>query len=340
MNTDRATETAGTLVSVIVPAYNGEKYITKCLSSILAQTYRSLEVIVIDDGSTDRTGEYADALAQQDPRLRVFHVENAGVSAARNRGMDLAAGSYLVFVDADDYLAQDCVEYLVSLLEKNGADMALSANCYTKKEETQTAQETAENMSSEDAVALLLSPAVIVGCWNKIFKKALLEDHNIRFSTDLFYGEGLTFITDAAQAARSVCVGNRKVYYYRRSNDASATTTFDIRKLYNGELALKTIGERISENNKNAQTMLMLHRCLFYLGGVTRLKANHLDRKHCEDYMRWLTYIRKNLPTLLQQKTVPTYRKLMLLGGCISPWLLAKLDILRRKRIFSNSIDG
>ena len=113
----------------------------------------------------------------------------------------------------------------------SGADFCFSKNCYTRSNESQVEQDKIETRSSTDATALLLSPQVIVGCWNKIYKKSFLDQHALRFSTNLFYGEGLSFITAAAQCCDIVGIGCRKVYYYRRNNELSATTKFSIEKI-------------------------------------------------------------------------------------------------------------
>lgn len=326
------------LVSVIVPAYNVEKYIEKCLSSISGQTYRNLEILVVDDGAKDRSGELADRAAERDARIRVIHQTNAGVSAARNRGIDEARGEYIVFVDGDDYLAPDYVEYMLALVKETGADYCLSKRCFTKEGEAQTRDEQVEMLPPTDATALLLSPEVIVGCWDKIYKKSWLDENNLRFSTELFYGEGLSFITTAAQLANCVGVGNRKVYYYRRNNQTSATTVFDIAKIYNGEKSIKLIEEKLHLQSPKVQTMLKLHLATFYLGAVVRILACGKKKDFAEDCKRWMAYVRRIYPTLLRSKEVSVYRKLMLLGGCISPWFVMKLDVIRRKRIAENSI--
>lgn len=190
----------------------------------------------------------------------------------------------------------------------------------------------------EEATALLLSPRIIVGCWNKLFKRQWLLENKILFSTDLVYGEGLEFITSAAQAATSVCVGDRRVYYYRRNNYASATTRFNIEKMYNGLASLERIKQKISKPSKSIEIMWRLHRCLFCMGAVVRLETYNKKNEYRYDYNTWLRYIRKETPPLLVKKQVPLYRKILLLGTCISPKLMSVLDTKRRKGIASRSV--
>lgn len=205
-------EEKNAIISFIVPCYNVEQYIEKCILSIANQTIKDIEIIPIDDGSPDNTGKILDRLANGDSRIKVIHKQNAGVSAARNSGLDVATGEYIVFVDGDDYLAPDYVDYMLKLAYKNDSDFVMSQNCYTQENEPQISKDTIKTMSPSEATALLISPRVIVGCWNKMFKREFINNSALSFSTTLFYGEGLTFITKASQLANSVTVGNRKVY--------------------------------------------------------------------------------------------------------------------------------
>lgn len=113
------------MVSVIVPVFNVKPYLAECLDSIIHQTYTDLQIILIDDGSTDGSGAVCDAYAAKDARIRVVHQENRGLSAARNRGIELATGEYLNFVDSDDYLLPDCIETLLKLCIEHDADMSI-----------------------------------------------------------------------------------------------------------------------------------------------------------------------------------------------------------------------
>ena len=111
-------------ISVIVPVYKVEKYIHKCVDSILNQTFSDIEVILVDDGTPDRCGEICDAYGEQDSRVKVIHKENGGLSDARNAGMPHASGEYIIFIDSDDYIESDMLEYMYTRLTEAGADMA------------------------------------------------------------------------------------------------------------------------------------------------------------------------------------------------------------------------
>lgn len=319
------------LVSVIVPAYNVEKYIEQCIRSILKQSYKQLEVIVVDDGSTDSTGEILKQMQKDDDRLIAISQENCGVSCARNKGIEKASGDYLVFVDGDDYLASDCIFYLLQLVLETKTDFGLSLNCYSKVGEPQIENEKVIVLSSEDATALLLSPRMFVGCWNKIYSRQFIIDNNLLFEENLFYGEGLAFITSVAQRANAISVGERKVYYYRRNNKSSATSTFDIRKIKNGDHALEVIDKSLVERTPKIEATLLQHKCMFRVGALSRMCAYGLDNQYKDNYKNYLSFLRKNLKVLLLNRYITIYRKFLVLCCCVSPFFVGKLDILRRK---------
>lgn len=126
------------LISVIVPIYNVEKYVRKCLDSLVAQTLREIEVICIDDGSTDRSGEIADEIARDDARFRVIHTENRGLSAARNRGIDEARSQWLMFVDSDDWVSPEFCRVPYEAAIEYGADLVIFGAYVVKREKIYT----------------------------------------------------------------------------------------------------------------------------------------------------------------------------------------------------------
>ena len=325
-------------VTVVIPAYNVENYIEKCVESILKQSYTCSEIIVVDDGSTDKTPMLIDKIAKCNPLIRVIHKENAGVSSARNDGIELSHGDYIVFVDGDDWLAPDFVDYMISLVRESDADFGLSINCFTQKDEPQVQQAFKKILSPVEGAALLLSPTVIVGCWNKIYKKSMLINQGIRFSTQLFYGEGLNFITLVAQKSNRIAVGNRKVYYYRRNNAMSATTKFNIKSIYNGEQALNMIENSFAEHSEELDDMMLLHRAMYNFGAVVKIINNNKKSEYKENYTRWMSFNRKNIIKIVKSRYISLYRKGLLLGGCVLPRLIALLDTVRRKRIAANSV--
>lgn len=171
-----------TLISVIIPVYNVERYIKKCVISVLNQDCKQLEILLIDDGSTDASGKICDELAGTDTRIRVFHQKNQGLSAARNRGIDAAKGDYLGFVDADDYIEPDMYSMLLHNLEEEQADMSFCA--YKKEFEgdgsvvSPTLVNEKQCMERAQLLELLYKPELTVYmpvAWNKLYRRELFE---------------------------------------------------------------------------------------------------------------------------------------------------------------------
>ena len=326
-------------VSIIIPCYNVSKYVEKCISSITSQSYTNIEIIPVEDGSTDDTALIREKMDYQDKRIKVLYKKNEGVSAARNSGLDIATGDYIIFVDGDDYLSPDYVEYMLILTRSNDADFVMSKNCFTKEVEQQMSVEHITTITPQQATALLLSPRVIVGCWNKMFKREFIQKNNLRFSTTLFYGEGLNFITKAAQMANCITVGERKVYYYRRNNEASATSKFNIQKYYNGEKALDKIMQELIIKDKQIDLMMILHKSLFCLGALSQAYAHNMQKEYLNDCKHWRSVIKNNLSDLLISNDISLYRKLLLVSGYLFPSIVSKLDMWRRNRISKKSVN-
>ena len=215
------------LVSIVVPVYNAESYIKHCVTSIRNQSYQEIEIILVNDGSLDSSKLIIDDLCAVDSRITACHIDNGGVSNARNIGMKLAKGKYIIFIDADDYITEDYVSYMHELMLETNSEFVLSTEYFLNNKDTRKSNETIHVWNAEMATANLLYPKLTVGCWNKMYDLDFLKANNIRFQTDLFFGEGLRFITDVSQKASSIGVGNRKVYYYRL-NDTSCTAVHDV----------------------------------------------------------------------------------------------------------------
>ena len=168
------------LLSVIVPVYNVEKYLVKCVESILKQTYSKLEVILVNDGSRDSSGTICDALAKTDSRIRVIHQENGGLSRARNVGMEAAVGEYITFVDSDDWIEADAYEHLMGLMHRNGVKLVCGGN-YNVDEDTGertlgVCPRREEVISTEEMVGrMFLWKDCDSSVCDKIFHRSLLE---------------------------------------------------------------------------------------------------------------------------------------------------------------------
>ena len=206
------------LISVIIPVYNAENCIENCLQSVLDQSYRNLEIILIDDGSIDNSGKISDAYSTNDNRIRVVHTANSGVSAARNLGLDMANGQYIAFIDSDDTVQQNYIHELYEAAAVQDSDIVCSGYSYTGKELKYQHNDfkNLEN-SRESFVANLLQNTGGTIC-SKLFKASIISDHQLRFDSTLKMREDLIFSLEFAFFANSFHVVHNYYYYYNGQN--------------------------------------------------------------------------------------------------------------------------
>ena len=211
-------------VSIIIPVYKAEKYLKTCVDSVLSQTYKDLEVILIDDASPDKCGEICEEYAKKDERVKVIHKENEGVSKARNAGLEIATGDYVQFVDSDDYLDVTMTEKLVKAMENDKSDMVLSG-FYEKNmnfERVSKAEEEPGVYSKEQILKNIMNNPYSFHygvLWNKLFKRELLD--SVRFSSDMDFGEDFIFNLYYLKYVKNVSVIDEPLYYYIRFNTDS-----------------------------------------------------------------------------------------------------------------------
>lgn len=206
------------MVSIIVPVYNGENYIENCVSSIQKQSCSDWELLLIDNGSRDKSLEICERLASQDKRIRVFHEEiNSGVSAARNLAMDKAKGEYFTFVDADDWVKTDFLEVLCRIQKEKQADMVVCG--YEKRFAQDRAKPEGSKPNTPHTVEYTrkayMEDYLLEGnthCWGVLYSRELAED--IRFPDGLSIGEDLLFLLDAAVKAEKIAVTDYTGYQY------------------------------------------------------------------------------------------------------------------------------
>ena len=215
-------------ISVIIAIYNTENFLPQCLNSVINQTHKNLEIILVNDGSTDNCPNICDEFAQKDNRIKYISQQNKGVSAARNNGLKICTGDYIYFADSDDFLEPNMLEILISKAVNNNAEVAA---CKWQTEHNNSVTKVNNNLESEQeilynsnkALISLFSFETFIGFgWNKLFKRELLINNNIIFNESLHMLEDELFCCQAIAYANLVVYVPHKLYHYR-INDASAT---------------------------------------------------------------------------------------------------------------------
>lgn len=230
-------------VSVIVPIYKSEKYLPGCVSSIITQSFKDLEIILVDDGSQDKCPQICDSYAKQDKRIKVIHQKNKGQSAARNAGIDSATGDYLFFVDSDDRLHPQAIEILLNIAEKTNSPITIS-NCFLKSSKKQKFNLFRGTCSIEfkfhtnPVKDMLRTRYVSSLVWNKLFKRELFK--NWRFIEGIKF-EDWPLITCMFSEIPSYVSVNVPLYFYNDTDESTVRSPFTIKKIQDYVTGIKFV---------------------------------------------------------------------------------------------------
>lgn len=250
------------LVSIIVPVYNVEKYIHKCLNSILNQSYYNLEVILVDDGSTDKSGEICDEYALLDKRIHIIHKENGGLSSARNAALDIVSGEYIAFVDSDDWIEREMIEKLVEKAIEEEADMVQCGFRYVNEHNDIKGTNSSKGIvisNNESLIDLYFSQKIIdVVVWNKLYKKYLFD--NIRMFEGRNNEDTMIMPEILLQVGKFINIDG-EYYNYLKREDSIMSNKFSLKKLdsiFACEYVIDLCEKKIPKHKHNAQIILCM----------------------------------------------------------------------------------
>ncbi|WP_419725267.1 glycosyltransferase family 2 protein [Terrisporobacter petrolearius] len=219
-------------ISVIMPVYNKIRYIEKSVNSILNQTYKNFELIIVDDGSSDGSESICDKFAFQDSRVRVFHIENSGVSNARNIGIENAIGEYFQFIDSDDYVDSNMLNDLLQIIIDYNPDIIISGVkkiddiCHEIMEILPPLSALKNKQDLMENFAEVQRNTGIYGCVsNKMIKKSIVDDNNLRFDTNIWLAEDLDFYLELYNYVSKIYFYQKSYYYYLQEAENSSTTS-------------------------------------------------------------------------------------------------------------------
>lgn len=217
------------LISVVVPVYNVEDYLKACLDSVLRQSYKNLEIILVDDGSTDKSGSICEEYAKLDFRLHVIHKENGGLSDARNKGLECATGKYVVFIDSDDVVNEEYVSYLYSLITEGKSEISICdpVHCYPGQQIEFQRESFRKTYTNSNAITeMLYQTSFLVAASGKLFLRSLFDD--IKFPKGMLFEDSAIMYRLFAKA-ENVTYGNAKLYGYMHREGSITTNKFSKR---------------------------------------------------------------------------------------------------------------
>ena len=260
-------------LSVIIPVYNTKDDLRKCLDSIINQTYRQLEIVCVDDGSTDGSGEIVDEYAGKDDRIIAIHQENQGESAARNTGLKVSAGDCIAFCDCDDWIEPDMYETLMRVMAETGVDMAASG--WYKETDGRSVEIVNEQPVSEGVFGreqllkyLYIRDAYrgLAYMWNKLYRREILQDkagRQLQFREDIQLGGDVIYLAEAALRVEKAIYINRAFYHYNQRRDSGCHTK-DLKKLRDWVKAYEIVVDRFEEEKIGGEVMGYVKRFLAY----------------------------------------------------------------------------
>ena len=306
------------LVSVIIPAYNIEDYIGRCLDSIISQTYKNLEIIVVDDGSRDHTGEILDNYAKKDRRIKVIHKENGGVSSARNKGIEVAEGDYIGFIDGDDLIEPEMYKILVDLLEEENADIAHCGYQMVFPDRVDYYHNTGKKkiQTTEEGLKDLLSGEIIEpGLVNKLYKKELIKncrlDETVKINEDLLMNYQLFKLSQ-----KSVYYDITPYSYMIRSSSATGANSLITKR----EDSLRVLNQIKDDCINNNLLPTIYKRYIYLLMAICRDDLK--DRLYMEYQKKQRKKLKKELKTDIFKSCIPKKLKYVSLFSCYLPHIM------------------
>ena len=318
-------------VSIIVGIYNSSEYLRKGLESIQNQTWTNIEVLMMDDGSTDNSSEICDEYSEKDSRFIAIHKENSGVCDSRNKGLELATGDYVCIMDGDDWLSTDFVEYMLSLVEKTNAKMVLSDDLFTTRNQIQNENDYIKIWNSSEAIKSIIYPYMMLGPWNKLYSMDIIKENNIRFP-EHWFGETLHFASEVAHYSGKVGVGHRKVYNYRLNNTSSGTTQYDVEgrllSLDNGEKLL----EKSFANEKEIINAIKWRIYVDYFNLVMNIIGSGKKNEYVSHYKTARKYLKKHCFHTFLNSEVNNKEKMKIIVMAFFPVQFSNWKIKKNKK--------
>lgn len=242
-------------ISIVVPVYNVENYIDRCIESIINQTYKNIEIILVDDGSKDNSGKICDKYANRDKRIKVVHKLNGGLSSARNAGLDVCSGEYVGFVDGDDWIEKNMYEILISMIKKGKSEIAICGHREViQNEKVRPAIQMKNIFLDKNELWEEVFGDLNVASWNKLYKKEIIG--NLRFPLNIIHGEDLIFNLQYLVKCKSGVLNKTKCYNYLKRRNSITSSKFSKNKIYEvmvKDKALEIVKRENESQIKNAQ---------------------------------------------------------------------------------------
>lgn len=299
------------LISVIIPVYKVEQYLDKCIESVVNQTYKNLEIILVDDGSPDTCPQKCDDWKNKDKRIIVIHKENGGLSDARNKGIDISKGKYITFIDSDDYIEEQYIEILFEMIIKNKTKISVADNLIEYVDGNVINNSTYENYLAtpfEFFEKMLWGIRDLDnGAWTKMYSKELFDD--VRFPVGKNYEDTAT-IYKIIDKCEKIAINSVPIYHYMKRKDSITQGKFSIKKL---ELldATQQMTDYVRNKYNNLSTACDRKMLWAYFSVLSQYAVSNQKDKKIERML--FKYIKENRLSVLKNKNTPKRDKVAIL---------------------------
>ena len=289
------------LVSIVIPIYNGEKYIINCVNGLKAQTYSNLEIILIDDGSKDQSGAICDAYAKNDDKTVVYHQQNGGLSSARNLGIKNANGKYVIFFDVDDMVDKNIIKDNVELAEENDADLVMFCFWYYNVDKKRLKPNSMSHpfigtgkQYFDEFLVPTIDHEVFNAPWNKMIRKSILEKYDLWFDTRYPIYEDIIFASNLMPRIDKIVINNQMYYTYFVRSSGSLITKFyetffeSVTQFYKNAMDYCSL---YSDNSKQVKRFMTMYSVLVIMHlkqiscqkNLSKIRKYELIERICDD---------------------------------------------------------
>lgn len=307
------------LISVIIPVYNVEKYLVHCLESVIGQTYKNLQIILVDDGSTDHSPAICDEYAKKDGRIEVIHQKNGGLPAARNCGLKYARGEYIGFVDSDDWIHLDMYKHLAEILEKYNADMS-TVECYKTDGDIGIEKQDSINikvLSQKEYAKTFFKigeQKIVYYVWNRLYKKEILEKNH--FEERFTIGEDVVATYKILLKVKQVAVSNQNMYFYRQTSGMTSFFHLDYFRLEDVWNRVEEI-DKANGNKYKEYVNINQSRINFTILAELAIRGEYKNKRYLNQIKQLLQKLKEEKKKLLCSD-IAFSRKLIIIMFCIN----------------------
>lgn len=318
------------IISIIVPVYNVEKYLDKCVRSILAQTFKDFELILVDDGSNDRSGEMCDEYSKSDSRIKVIHKKNGGLSSARNAGIEISTGEFIGFVDSDDYIDDDMYELLYNNLIRENADMSIcnKYDCYNEKP-LKINKDCYKVLNTEEAIYSLCEGKMFgVSACDKLYKRELFE--KIRYPEKRTAEDAFVIVELLMKCKIIVATTKQKYYHYHRAGSISSERS--VKNCLDAMEADQKNYDLICSHYPSLRSIALQRICYSYFYALDGLLLNG-ESNYADKENEIIRLLRHNAMAVIFKTNFSIKRKLLMVILLFSKSIYKKILIAKFKYI-------